>query len=202
MENIIAFHEDGTWNTPKDNSNIVKLHKHFGGKYFKGPGTKATYLDKYLGGVFGNGCEKIANNIYDHVTKEFHENPRPILGSGFSRGAGITRSVVDRLVKKKYPVKVMICFDTVTSLGIPLPFFPFQLYDNMFMNNTVHPDVGLAIHAMAADEHRVSFQNTPMDEAPNVIQQEFSGGHWEIGSGATTFRWALDVIEKSRVLLD
>lgn len=178
---------DGTWNTPKDSSNITRLHKKMGGHYFPGPGTKEFFLDRILGGAFGFGTEALADKAYNCYVKEYGGGPVNIFG--FSRGATAARRAAFKIASKGGKVSFLGCFDTVGALGVPLSFWPFTFYDDIFIDTKIHPNIQRVAHALATDEHRNSFQNAPMTPRQGVIQKGFKGDHWYVGCSDETLEW-------------
>jgi len=190
MMNILI---DGSWNTPANNTNIYKLYKKYGGQYFSGPGTKAFFLDRVLGGAFGRGTEALAEEAYKYYVDNYRSGAINLFG--FSRGAAAVRKTASMITGKGGKVEFLGCFDTVGALGVPFSFWPFEYYDDLFINTEVHPNVLKAAHAMALDEKRNAFQNTPMDERDGIIERGFSGNHSYIGSAAETLKWMIDQFE-------
>jgi len=185
---------DGTWNTPKDKSNIWHMHQKYGGKYFSGPGTKAFFLDRILGGVFGYGTQNIVDEAYQYILKAHRNQQLNIFG--FSRGAAAARMLAGKWCKEGGSVNFLGAFDTVGAFGIPIDIFgiPFQNI-NLFHDMDVHPNVKTASHAQALDEKRPAFVGTPMEPREGITQQGFSGDHWRIGSSDETFHWMCEQFE-------
>ncbi len=99
--------------------------------------------------------------------------------------------------KRPY-IKVLGCWDTVGSLGIPdrLEFLPFDDWVNAkyeFHDTKISPIIEYAFHAMAIDERRRVFDVTRMltsntvKKNPNLKQEIvecwFVGGHGSVGGG-------------------
>jgi uncharacterized protein (DUF2235 family) len=75
-------------------------------------------------------------------------------------------------------------WDTVGSLGIPLYTSDGQVRDVFsFCDTRLSPRVGLGLHAVSLDEQRKTFEPTLWDDAPNVTQAVFPGGHCDVGGG-------------------
>jgi len=178
---------DGTWNTPRDRSNVTRLHEKYGGHYFPGPGTKGFFLDRILGGAFGLGTEALADKAYNCYLKNYSGGPIQIFG--FSRGATAARRLAFKIAVKGGKVDFLGCFDTVGALGVPLSFWPFTFYDDIFIDTEVHPNVLRAAHALALNERRNSFQNAPMAPRQGIVERGFAGDHWYVGSSGDTFAW-------------
>lgn len=185
---------DGTWYTPKNKSNIYRLHKKYGGHYFAGPGTKGFFLEKIFGGAFGSGTSDIVDKAYETYLENYIGGELNIFG--FSRGAAAARMLAAKLAKKGTAVSFLGCFDTVGAFGIPVNIFgiPFQKI-NLFSDMHVNDNVKQAAHAMALDEDRGAFQNTPMESREGIIQKGFDGNHEKIGNGDQSFNWMVEQFE-------
>ncbi|MBE9103867.1 DUF2235 domain-containing protein [Nostoc cf. edaphicum LEGE 07299] len=112
----------------------------------------------------------------------------------------------------RVPINLIGCFDTVGSLGIPglavFKKFHDQLNERYrFHDTTLNKDIQNALHAMAIDEIRESFDVTPMKPHPEaenqrVIQKWFPGGHGCVGGGTeehsglsdAALQWMIDSI--------
>jgi len=188
---------DGTWKTPKDRSNIVRLHEKLGGHYFSGPGTKAFFLDKILGGAFGLGTDEIVDKAY--AVYQARPPRASVRVFGFSRGAAAARMLAARICKEGGRVAFLGCFDTVGAFGIPVNILgiPFQKI-NLFTDMKVSSRVGYAAHAQALKEERAAFQGTPMIERAGVMQKGFDGDHWHVGASDETLEWMESVMNQIR----
>lgn len=106
----------------------------------------------------------------------------------------------DRLIKvyaQPIPIWFQGVWDTVGSLGVPLPFFPkVSREDFAFLETDLHINQTHAFHALAIDEHRGAFaptlwvKSTPKEgECPppraldHVEQRWFAGAHANVGGG-------------------
>lgn len=101
-------------------------------------------------------------------------------------------------------IKCLGVWDTVGALGVPLRSFGwFNSRRYEFHDTELSGIVKNALHAVAIDEHRSSFQPTLWDpkEKPNqsVKQVWFSGAHADVGGGYhranlsdITLRWMAD----------
>lgn len=102
----LAVFLDGTWNDPKDETNVCRLLNLVQAKgtdgveqktfYDKGVGTKAS--DRLLGGAFGLGLSTNVLDAYRWLVKHYVEDD-PIYIFGFSRGAYTARSVAGLIAK-------------------------------------------------------------------------------------------------------
>jgi hypothetical protein len=184
---------DGTWCTPKDNTNIHKLYQKYGGTYFKGPGSgeKYAWFTKLFGGAFGYGVREIVELAHQSVMGAKADTPVNIFG--FSRGAAAARMLAGMLAKEGREVQFMGCFDTVGAFGIPINIFgiPFQKI-NLFHDMKVHDNVLHVAHAQALNEERPAFVGTPMEPRPNLVQKGFDGDHNYVGSSFETLQWITD----------
>ena len=183
---------DGTWETPKSNTNIHKLYQQYGGTYFKGPGNgeKYAWFTKIFGGAFGLGVQQIVEDAFKvAVTYE------SVNLFGFSRGAAAARMLGGMLAKEDREVNFLGCFDTVGAFGIPIDIFgiPFQKI-NLFHDMHVHQNVRYVAHAQALKEERPAFVGTPMEPRKNLIQKGFNGDHSYVGSSYETLRWMINQV--------
>ncbi|MDR3713128.1 MAG: DUF2235 domain-containing protein [Puia sp.] len=108
-------------------------------------------------------------------------------------------------------IKFIGVWDTVGSLGIPLPAFRFYNMERYkFHDETLSSTVDFAYHALAVDERRALFKPTLWQESTNtklgttqiMEQRWFPGVHCNIGGGYTdrglsdtTLAW---MIEKAK----
>jgi len=118
------------------------------------------------------------------------------------------------------PIKALCCWDTVASLGIPDMFSFLGLYQKFkerysFFDSTVNSTIEKAIHAVAIDEHRKSFDVTLMEcsskrSSDQVTEVWFPGVHGSIGGGEqknrglsdATLLWMMGEVEKLGLALD
>ncbi|OUS14109.1 hypothetical protein A9Q89_01180 [Gammaproteobacteria bacterium 53_120_T64] len=92
---------DGTWNTPEQETNVVKLlrsikpysgdGKHQVVFYDQGVGTY-NLVDKYIGGIFGKGMEQNVLDAYRFIAHNYQQGDE-IFCYGFSRGAYTVRAL-------------------------------------------------------------------------------------------------------------
>lgn len=187
---------DGTWNTPKDKTNIARLHDLYGGAYYPGPGTRAFILDRIFGGAFGYGTTDIVDRAFnDATTRPFV----PIFNVfGFSRGAAAARMLASKLCEDGYTVAFLGCFDTVGAFGIPVNIFgiPFQKI-NLFHDMRVNANVQRAAHITALDEHRSAFVGTPMEPRGGIVQTAVHGDHRYVGSSDESLGWMINQFHAS-----
>ncbi|MBS0315665.1 MAG: DUF2235 domain-containing protein [Proteobacteria bacterium] len=81
-------------------------------------------------------------------------------------------------------IAAVAVWDTVGALGIPLYDVKGHALDLFgFADTRLSPKVALGLHAVAIDEQRKSFQPTLWDDAANVTQALFAGGHSDVGGG-------------------
>jgi uncharacterized protein (DUF2235 family) len=99
-------------------------------------------------------------------------------------------------------IKVLACWDTVGSLGIP-DLIPYLRIDNIlnakyeFFNTEINPRIEKAFHATAVDEIRKTFNVTGMEPnskcSPDQVKQVwFPGGHGCVGGGTEDTRGLSD----------
>lgn len=192
MQNIFI---DGTWSTSEDNTNITRLHQLLGGRYYPGPGTDNSILDRIIGGAFGKGTGDIVDRAFDDLQKDLPADELNIFG--FSRGACAARMLAAKLADDGVIVNFLGCFDTVGAMGIPVNILgiPFQKI-NLFTDMKVHENVLRAAHAVALHEDRSAFVSTPMEPRDGIAHRGFPGDHGEIGSGDETLAWMLEQFER------
>jgi uncharacterized protein (DUF2235 family) len=99
-------------------------------------------------------------------------------------------------------IKVLACWDTVGSLGIPdlIPYFPLDNLFNAkyeFFDTEINPKIERAFHATAVDEPRKTFNVTGMQHnskcSPDQVKQVwFPGGHGCVGGGTADTRGLSD----------
>ena len=111
------------------------------------------------------------------------------------------------------PIQLLCCWDTVGSLGIPnlLPGIPLSHAFNQhyrFHDYKLCSKIKYALHAVALDEKRSSFDVTPMEvpveQDSDLEQMLFPGGHGCVGGGTAATRqlsnsalqWVVDRIEQ------
>ncbi|KAF3931314.1 hypothetical protein ABW19_dt0204345 [Dactylella cylindrospora] len=104
----------------------------------------------------------------------------------------------EKIVRYRVKIKVIGCFDTVGSMGIPENWFTNTLDLNKsqkFRDPELSGIVQNAFHALALDEHRRPFSPTlwhqPVEgrdevpyRGPNLVQMWFPGVHINIGGGS------------------
>ncbi len=100
------------------------------------------------------------------------------------------------------PITLLGCWDTVGSLGIPniLPLLPFNDLINRryrFHDHQLNRKIGVALHAVAIDEHRKAFDVTRMFKSPKnpdqiVRQMWFPGVHGCVGGGTEIYQGLSD----------
>lgn len=83
------------------------------------------------------------------------------------------------------PIKAIGVWDTVGAMGVPL----FVSEDGtrpdlfQFVDKTLHPNVALGFHAIAADEERSDFTPTLWNARTGITQTLFPGAHADVGGG-------------------
>jgi len=93
---------DGTWNTPKDNTNVYRLYQHISShitddtKVFYDRGVGSRWYSAFVGGLFGVGVGKNIRQGYQFIA-EHYEVDDEIWLFGFSRGAFTARSLAGML---------------------------------------------------------------------------------------------------------
>jgi uncharacterized protein (DUF2235 family) len=98
MGKRIIFCADGTWDSPKDNTNVYKLFTSIPitanqiAFYDQGVGVDGGPLEKLLGGAFGHGLFEKVKSGYTKIA-HVYEPGDEIFIFGFSRGAYVARSL-------------------------------------------------------------------------------------------------------------
>ena len=152
MNRKLAVLFDGTWNTIKDRTNVVRLSELLatgsdGGeqpKPFYDPGVGVHALDWLSGGVFGFGLSKNIRDGYGWLAENFRPGDELFL-FGFSRGAYTARSLAG-LIRKCGILRV-------ADKGLIQ-----QAYD-LYRDKDIHPDnpEAAAFRASFAQETRIRF---------------------------------------------
>jgi len=153
MARKLAVLFDGTWNTIKDRTNVIRLAELIAATsrdgseqippfYDKGVGTHA--LDRLSGGVFGYGLSENIRDGYRWLADHFQPGDELFL-FGFSRGAYTARSLAG-LIRK--------C-GILHSADMSLIH---QAYD-LYRDKDIHPDSpeATAFRASFAQETRIRF---------------------------------------------
>jgi uncharacterized protein (DUF2235 family) len=153
MARKLAVLFDGTWNTVKDHTNVVRLAEliaaasHDGSEqlppfYDKGIGTHA--LDRWSGGIFGYGLSENIRDGYRWLAANYRPGDE-IFIFGFSRGAYTARSLAG-LIRK-----CGILRSTKESLVL-------RAYD-LYRDKKLHPDSAEAnaFRASFSQEARIKF---------------------------------------------
>ena len=152
MNRKLAVLFDGTWNTIKDRTNVVRLSELLatgsdGGeqpKPFYDPGVGVHALDWLSGGMFGFGLSKNIRDGYGWLAENFRPGDELFL-FGFSRGAYTARSLAG-LIRKCGILRV-------ADKGLIQ-----QAYD-LYRDKDIHPDnpEAAAFRASFAQETRIRF---------------------------------------------
>ena len=152
MPRKLAVLFDGTWNTIKDRTNVVRLAELIatgsdGGeqpKPFYDPGVGVHALDRLSGGMFGFGLSKNIRDGYRWLAGNFRPGDELFL-FGFSRGAYTARSLAG-LIRKCGILRI-------ADKGLIQ-----QAYD-LYRDKDIHPDnpEATAFRASFAQETRIRF---------------------------------------------
>ena len=152
MPRKLAVLFDGTWNTIKDRTNVVRLAELLatgsdGGeqpKPFYDPGVGVHALDRLSGGMFGFGLSKNIRDGYRWLAGNFRPGDELFL-FGFSRGAYTARSLAG-LIRKCGILRT-------ADKGLIQ-----QAYD-LYRDKDIHPDnpEATAFRASFAQETRIRF---------------------------------------------
>jgi uncharacterized protein (DUF2235 family) len=190
---LYAF--DGTWNTPKDETNVWILSGLYAGEvvYQKGVGAGGL-IDKVIGGATGRGTRHRVNQAYNAFKKNWRMGDKTIDIIGFSRGAAAARALATKIwsfgardsdgdwVQPR--IRFLGIFDTVFSMGIPGDD------SNIGYNNLIPDNVENVVHAVAGGERRALFPLSSIRpsrgysrHSGTFIEKEFPGAHSDIGGG-------------------
>lgn len=106
------------------------------------------------------------------------------------RPADRIRAALGNLSARPVALKCLGVFDTVGALGVPLPFFRRENRDLFEFHDVGLSNAGsLNLHALAIDEHRLSFEPTLWRQpafgptSGDVEQVWFAGAHSDVGGG-------------------
>ncbi len=189
----IAVFIDGTTNDHTDRhvTNVLKMRRLLAngqtGLYLRGVGNEfdnegvGGFFGRVLGGAFGAGSDAKCDAAYDAL-EAAHQEGDTVFVFGFSRGAAIARMLCarvheDGLNGTHAPIRMLGCFDTVASFGIPGDNW------NLFKDFHVSPSVMEAYHAVALDETRDTFPPTLMNRREGINEVWFKGDHSDVGGG-------------------
>jgi hypothetical protein len=163
-----------------------------------------------IGCATGLGARPIRGKAYFEFAKNYQPGDR-IYIFGFSRGAAIARMLANDIIEcgipqsiqaqyyrwpeegedylldivvkgpreaGRVPIRMLGLWDTVTAFGVPwVKIDPFNIL-------TISGNVEQAIHLVAIDEHRKTFDATLMNqERGNVEEIWFAGAHTNVGGG-------------------
>ena len=184
-------------------SNVLKLHLLFGGDLKDGNAHGLPQLSLYYPGIgtYGSGIKRVLNSafaysdpdqIIDNAVSDMDRHYRKgdkVFVIGFSRGAALGRRFCAKLsgddsVHKNVRVRLLICFDTVASIG--KPDFSAEnrpTSDVVFENRFIARNIDEALHCVSLDEKRLHFQPTLMNKDPRVMEIWFAGDHSDVGGG-------------------
>lgn len=213
---LYAF--DGTWNKEhKDpehvlrNTNVKKFFDLYEGtrnKYVAGVGTRFGIFGRVLGGLFGFGGYARLDTMYRQLCENYVTGHDKINVIGFSRGAALALSFVNRIVKRgirdpktgevvesKPTIQFVGLWDVVGSFGIALDIgpIPFQKWELGHDLDLPRASVEHCFHAMALDERRRTFMITRVAGAYEVwfrgVHSDVGGGNANPGLSDVALRW-------------
>lgn len=206
----IGVFSDGTWND-RDNpylvadgaqTNVSKLRDLYEGKRFYQKGVGTDWYTKHLCGLIGCGFNARVNAAYEAI-KDVYNDPdatdeqKQIDIFGFSRGAAISRALVNKLIEEGIPVttrtqkwvdnynggkwvweetiehvkpkiRYVGLFDTVPALGDPTD--PSSVYETISVGYSQALDfskIGTVRQTVAANEARYAFDLMSIKNHPN-----------------------------------
>ncbi len=205
-------------------TNVLKLHLLLGGDLKDGNPHGLPQLSLYYPGVgtYGNALKRAFNlglaltdvgRIIDAGLEDLRKHHQPgdrIFVIGYSRGAAIARrfcSVVSKTTGlKNKKVDLLVCFDTVASIGMPdLHTDRRPASDVIFEDRFIAKNIKQAIHCVSLDDKRRAFQPTLMNAEARVTEIWFAGAHSDVGGGRrrdglsdSVLRFVLDEFERRR----
>ena len=147
---------------------------------------------QYFYPIFEDWENQQMPNYQTHFNQFPFASPRPSLNDKAGKAQYVARLHQLGFTTPNVVIKVVACFDTVGSLGIPrVGIFdptknPQHSIDYAFVDTSVPPMVQHAVHALALDERRECFSPT-LWELPNPLpgqtltQVWFQGGHSDVG---------------------
>ena len=189
---LYAF--DGTWNEnqPGDakDTNVVRFHDAYRGPkwYVEGPGTRAGFIGKIFGGLFGSGARPRVKEACKEAARNFAAGDKIIDIVGFSRGAALALDFANAVTKdgvagEKAPaIRFIGLWDVVPSFGLP------GNEVNIGHTLTLPANAAKCFHAMALDERRGNFPvhrvvMAGAQRANCVSELWFRGVHSDVGGG-------------------
>ncbi len=201
---------DGTWNEPEyqgengrypqgDATNVEKIKKLLEEEekqpihYIRGIGTDGKVFKRVTDGAFGTSAEQRVDEAIQAIETHYESGDEIVL-FGFSRGAATPRILANRIQQngingKQPPIRFMGLWDTVASLGVPVPKldeFRKKFHDAQ-ERLKIPENVKQVVHLVAIDENRSLFEptlvSTASSAATSVDETWFAGNHGDVGGG-------------------
>jgi len=190
---LYAF--DGTWNTDKPNAdqdtNVVWFHNAYTGskRYWKGVGTRFSFIGKIVGGINGAGGFERIEDALKELKKNFAAGDTVVDVVGFSRGAALAVHFANKVGKQtdlaggQPPVvRFLGVWDIVGSFGLPGNDI------DLGFDLKTPPSAQHILHCMALDERRLFFPLTRLsgsrpNEGARLMEAWFRGVHSDVGGG-------------------
>ena len=157
------------------------------------------------------------------IYRDRSKSPSDSYVVNFRRKNAVEGSTENSKADYQVPITLLACWDTVGSLGIPQTF-PWSGWVNKkykFHDHRVNPKVRLALHAMAIDECRSSFDVTHMEpheqwkpengehQKSQVTEVWFAGDHGCVGGGMANhglsdipLDWMIRTIQEQKLGLE
>lgn len=195
---LYAF--DGTWNEDEEgegkDTNVAKLFNAYDDPanddprkfYLEGVGTRAGFIGKFLGGIFGSGGSFRIDEAMKKLEKNFDKGDKTVDIIGFSRGAALALHFANEVNDERdgAQIRFLGLWDTVASFGLPGNDI------NIGWHLTLPANVAKCYHAMALDERRGNFKPTRVEAPGGGLSTEgrleevwFRGVHSDVGGGAS-----------------
>jgi len=152
--------------------------------YYSGVGTRGHWFKRVFNAAFSptyGEMDDIIAEANDDLAEYYYPNDE-IYIFGFSRGAAIARIFAAHLTKK---IKFIGVFDTVAATKGSLDLDPdtYPASGIVFENDILAAHVEQAVHLVALDEQRLTFQPTLFNKDSRIQEVWFAGSHSDIGGG-------------------
>ncbi|MEB3189629.1 MAG: DUF2235 domain-containing protein [Snowella sp.] len=155
-----------------------------------------------------NKCGLLKRSKIQQISEAYQLYRDPIVPSESAKACKFREANAQKIdTEKAYlqyriPIKMLGCWDTVGTFGIPdlTPWFPLAKFYHQkyeFNDTKLSPIVQNAFHAVAIDEKRKNFPSTPIKTNPQNPEQVvkevlFAGEHSCIGGGKKDYQGLSD----------
>lgn len=152
--------------------------------YYSGIGTRGNWFKRLFNAAFAPPYGEMKDILAEAQTDlaKHYQPADEIYIFGFSRGAAIARVFAAQL---KESVKFLGVFDTVaaTKGSLDLNPYTFPASGIIFENDILGSHIEQAVHLVALDEQRLTFQPTLFNKDERIQEVWFAGTHSDIGGG-------------------